>query len=66
MKWVQNEVEKHGFDFETMRRAGPDKDDIRKAHIERLTWNMYVISHFTELGLKPFGSKKKWVSLLGE
>lgn len=64
-KWIKALVEYQKFDFEKMRYWGEDKKAKRLAWIERLTYNMWSLSHFRELGLKSTGGNR-WGSLLGK
>lgn len=64
-KWIKDLVESQNFDFDKMRYWGEDKVAKRLAWIERLTYNMWSVSHFRELGLRSTGGNK-WGSLLGK
>ena len=64
LKFVQGQVEALGFDFEKMRYWGKDKVLSRTAWNERGMYNIYVLSHLKELGVKMTGGEKRWKSLL--
>ena len=65
LDWLKSNVSSLGFDFEKMRYGGSESVPNQEGFVERGMYNIYVLSHLKELGVKMTGGEKRWKSLLG-